>query len=226
MDLDEKDRPAWQRPTEGEHKAAVVVAILVAIALMLVLPERVANQPRWLVPSLAILLMVMLLIGGKHTRFIRRETWLRVGAIVLIAVLTIANAASALRLIIDIMRDEGIHDASELLMTGGAIWVTNVIVFALWYWEGDRGGPAERRVASRLEPDFLFPQMTIDEPWTHEWEPKFVDYLYFSFTNATAFSPTDVMPLARWAKLTMMAQSAVSIAIIVLVVADAVNTLN
>ena len=226
MDLDEKDRPAWQRPTEGEHKATVAVAILVAVAHMLVLPARVANQPRWLVPAVALVLLVMLLIGGKHTRFVRREPWLRAGAILLIALLTIANAASAARLIIDIMRDEGTQDASDLLITGGAIWLTNVIVFSLWYWEGDRGGPAERRVASRLNPDFLFPQMAIDESWTHEWEPKFVDYLYFSFTNATAFSPTDVMPLARWAKLTMMAQSAISIAIIVLVVADAVNTLN
>jgi hypothetical protein len=115
----------------------------------------------------------------------------------------------------------GFPEAGPLLLNGGAIRLTNVIVFALWYWEADRGGPAARANAREDYPDFLFPQMTTPEMVGGDWEPYFVDYLYLSFTNATAFSPTDTMPLSRWAKLTMMAQSAVSLLIVALVVARA-----
>src|SRR6266498_2589997 len=115
---------------------------------------------------------------------------------------------------------------SVLLLTGGAIWLTNVIVFALWYWEIDRGGPAARAHARKKHPDFLFAQMVSPELAEHEWEPYFVDYLYLSFTNATAFSPTDTLPLSRWAKLAMMFQSALSLATLALVVARAVNILT
>jgi uncharacterized membrane protein len=101
-----------------------------------------------------------------------------------------------------------------------------VIIFALWYWEFDRGGPVSRAHAHRPYPDFLFPQMSTPDMAPSEWEPRFVDYLYLSFTNATAFSPTDVMPLSRWAKLTMLAQSAVSLITVALVIARAVNVLK
>jgi uncharacterized membrane protein len=112
------------------------------------------------------------------------------------------------------------------LLTGGAIWLTNVIVFGIWYWEFDRGGPLERAVGSQPYPDFVFPQMTNPELAPADWEPGFVDYLYVSFTNAMAFSPTDTMPMTRWAKLTMLLQSLISVVILVLVVARAVNILN
>jgi len=112
-----------------------------------------------------------------------------------------------------------------LLLTGGAIWLTNVIAFGVWYWELDRGGPAARAHATRQHPDFLFAQMQTPELAPDDWEPAFVDYLYVSFTNAAAFSPTDVLPLSRWAKLTMLVQSAVSLSTVALVVARAVNTL-
>ena len=125
------------------------------------------------------------------------------------------------------MRGTGIRTPSELLLTGAAIWLTNVIVFGLWYWEFDRGGPVARAHAVKQYPDFLFPQMGSPPELTPpDWEPEFVDYLYFSFTNATAFSPTDVMPLSRWAKLTMLAQSAVSLMTVALVIARAVNILK
>jgi uncharacterized membrane protein len=116
--------------------------------------------------------------------------------------------------------------ASRLLMSGGAIWLTNVIVFALWYWELDRGGPVARAMAMQPYPDFLFAQMQSPELAPPQWEPAFVDYLYLSFTNATAFSPTDVLPMSRWAKCTMMLQSAVSLATVALVIARAVNILQ
>ena len=112
------------------------------------------------------------------------------------------------------------------MITGGAIWLTNVIVFALWYWEVDRGGPAARANARKTHPDFLFAQMSSPELVDKDWEPTFVDYLFLSFTNATAFSPTDVLPLTRWAKLTMMLQSAVSLSTVALVIARAVNILR
>src|SRR5262249_30666424 len=117
------------------------------------------------------------------------------------------------------------NDAIALLLNAGAVWFTSVIVFALWYWEFDRGGPAARANARRPYPDFLFPQMASPEVAPPDWEPTFVDYLYLSFTNTTAFSPTDTMPLSRWAKLAMFVQSGASLVLVALVVARAVNIL-
>jgi hypothetical protein len=113
-----------------------------------------------------------------------------------------------------------------LLITGGAIWLTNVIIFALWYWELDRGGPVARALAVKQYPDFQFPQMVSPDMAPPDWEPMFADYLYLGFTNAAAFSPTDVMPLSRWAKMAMTLQSAISIVTVALVVARAVNILQ
>ena len=118
------------------------------------------------------------------------------------------------------------NNAGPLLITGGAIWLTNVIVFALWYWEFDRGGPVARAQADRMYPDFQFVQMVSPGLASPDWEPAFSDYLYLSFTNATAFSPTDVMPMSRWAKMAMMVQAAISIVTVALVVARAVNILK
>jgi uncharacterized membrane protein len=111
-------------------------------------------------------------------------------------------------------------------VTGGAIWLTNIIVFALWYWEFDRGGPVARANGDRMYPDFLFAQMTSPQLAPPDWEPAFSDYLYLSFTNAAAFSPTDVLPLSRWAKMGMTAQAIVSVVTVALVVARAVNILK
>jgi hypothetical protein len=120
----------------------------------------------------------------------------------------------------------GVGDAGSLLRNGGAIWLTNVIVFALWYWEMDRGGPVERAYGTHTHTDFLFAQMTAPELVPKDWEPAFADYFYLSFTNATAFSPTDTLPLSRWAKMVMLFQSAVSLVTVALVVARAVNVLT
>jgi uncharacterized membrane protein len=150
-----------------------------------------------------------------------------VATIGLIGVSSLANAWSAGRLVLHLVQGTLlIHSPARLLTTGAAIWITNVIVFALWYWECDRGGPARRTNADRPYPDFLFAQMQAPELARPEWEPGFADYLYLSFTNAAAFSPTDVLPLSRWAKMTMMLQSAVSLSTVALVVARAVNILK
>jgi uncharacterized membrane protein len=106
------------------------------------------------------------------------------------------------------------------------VYFTNLIAFGLWYWELDRGGPAARAHGVKAYPDFLFPQMSTPDLAPAEWEPAFIDYLYVSFTNATAFSPTDVMPLTRWAKLTMALQSAVALVVVAMVIARAVNILG
>ena len=114
--------------------------------------------------------------------------------------------------------------AVELLLGGGEIWFTNVIVFGLWFWEYDRGGPGSRAQGLVDTPDLLFPQMT-DDRLGRDWEPEFFDYLFVSYTNATAFSPTDTLPLSRWAKLLFMAQSAISLVTVALIAARAVNIL-
>jgi uncharacterized membrane protein len=203
----------------------VTVAVVAAIALMLTLPTRVANQPRWVLPGLAALLLIGVFVA-KSAQLERRSHALRIASLSLIAVMSLSNATSGGRLIVDLVRAEGIKDPTQLLLTGGAIWLTNVIVFALWYWEFDRGGAVERAAGTQPYPDFVFPQMTNPELAPAEWEPGFVDYLYVSFTNAMAFSPTDTMPMTRWAKLTMLTQSVISVVILVLVIARAVNILK
>jgi hypothetical protein len=216
---------AWRSVTREEPRVQVTIAILLAIAMMLALPERVANHPRWVLPGLAVVLLIGVFVA-KSTRSQGRSRWLRGVSLSLIAVISLSNAASAGRLIVDLVRHEGIRDPAHLLLTGGAIWATNVIVFGLWYWEFDRGGAIERAAGDRQYPDLLFPQMTSPDLAPPDWEPGFVDYLYVSFTNATAFSPTDVLPMTRWAKLTMMSQSAISVVTVALVIARAVNILR
>ncbi|HZQ58264.1 MAG TPA: hypothetical protein VFA84_09520 [Acidimicrobiales bacterium] len=217
--------PAWRRVTEGEPRWPASIAIAVAIGLQTALPNHLALAPRWLLPSVEALILVSLL-SANPKRINRTSPAIRGAAIVLIVVASLANAWSAGSLVTGIVNGTEGRDPTTLLLTGAAIWVTNVIVFALWYWELDRSGPAARAHAMVVNPDFLFPQMTTPDLTPPEWEPEFVDYLYLSFTNATAFSPTDVLPMSRWSKLTMMLQSCVSLATVALVVARAVNILR
>jgi uncharacterized membrane protein len=216
---------AWRGVTSEEPRFQVTVAIVTAIGLMLALPSRVANHPRWVLPGLAALLLIGVFVA-RTARFERRTRVLRIASLSLIAVMSLSNAASGARLIVDLVRGQGIQDPTSLLLTGGAIWLTNVIVFGVWYWEFDRGGPIQRAAGTQPYPDFMFPQMTSPELAPADWEPGFVDYLYMSFTNAMAFSPTDVMPMTRWAKLTMLVQSLISVVTLLLVIARAVNILK
>jgi uncharacterized membrane protein len=217
--------PAWLRATEGEPRWQVSLGVIAALTMQVTLPHEVILRPRWFLPTLGGLLLVALVaVNPRHIN--RRSPALRVGSMALIAIISLSNAWSAGRLVTDLVRGTETGDAARLLFTGGAIWLTNVVTFALWYWELDRGGPAARARATRAHPDFLFAQMQNPELAPDDWEPAFVDYLYLSFTNAAAFSPTDVLPLSPWAKLTMLVQSAVSLSTVVLVVARAVNTLR
>ena len=218
--------PAWQRVTKGEPRWPVSLAVAVAIALQITLPDRVAFRPHWLLPAMQGLMLIGIIVANPR-RITEESRRLRTATIALIGVSSLANAWSAGRLALHLVRGTlGFQSPSRLLLTGAAIWITNVIVFALWYWECDRGGPAGRSAADRPYPDFLFVQMQNPELAPPEWEPGFADYLYLSFTNAAAFSPTDLLPLSRWAKLTMMIQSGVSLSTVALVVARAVNILK
>ncbi|WUX59779.1 hypothetical protein OG522_12005 [Streptomyces sp. NBC_01431] len=217
--------PAWLRVTRGEPRWASTAAVLTAVGLQWALPERLSIHPVWLLPALELALVVAL-IAANPVRIERASRLYRPAGLALIACISAANGWSAVRLVVGLARGAEGTDASALLVTGGAIWLTNVIAFALWYWEWDRGGPLARVQATRTYPDFLFPQMQSPELAPPHWEPAFPDYLYLSFTNATAFSPTDVMPLNRWAKMLMMLQSAISLLTVVLVVARAVNILK
>jgi uncharacterized membrane protein len=217
--------PAWRRVTRGEPRWPVSVGIVAAVAMQASLPDRVATHPRWLLPGLAVVLLIGLISSNVH-RIERRSPRLRAMSMALIAVMSLANAWSAARLVVGLIQGTMGKDATPLLLTGSAIWLTNVVVFCLWYWELDRGGPVARAAAVRSHPDFLFVQMQSPELAPYDWEPAFVDYLYLSFTNATAFSPTDVLPLSRWAKLMMMLQSVVSLVTVALVIARAVNILS
>ena len=223
--VEESLAPAWKRATQGEHRWPAALGMLAAAGMQLALPHRVQVPPRWLVPAIELALLGALMVANPG-RLDRRTRHLRATSLVLIAVISIANAVSASRLIVGLVRGTYGDDATTLLLVGSAIWLTNVIAFALWYWEFDRGGPVARAHAIQPYPDFLFAQMQSTALAPPEWEPTFVDYLYLSFTNATAFSPTDVMPLSRWAKMTMLAQSAISLATVALVIARAVNVLK
>jgi uncharacterized membrane protein len=203
----------------------VSVAVVVAIALQLALPSPFATEPRWALSGAAALLLLGIVTANPR-RIDRVSPSLRTASLVLIGVISAANAWSAGRLVDALVRGTEHQSPAALLATGAAIWLTNVLVFALGYWELDRGGPAARAQAVAVYADFLFTQMQAPELAPPDWEPTFVDYLYLSFTNATAFSPTDVLPLSRWAKLAMMLQSIVSLSVVALVIARAVNILK
>jgi uncharacterized membrane protein len=218
--------PAWKRPTDGEARWQVAVAVAVAVALQFPLPGRVVLlHPVWLLPAVEGLLLVVLVVANPR-RINRESRALRMLGLTLAALLSLANAWSVARLVLGLVNGTQGSTPEPLLVTGAIIWLTNVIVFALWYWEFDRGGPVARAHADRMYPDFMFAQMASPQLAPPDWEPAFSDYLYLSFTNAAAFSPTDVLPLSRWAKMGMTAQASVSIITVALVVARAVNILK
>jgi len=195
-----------------------------AIGIYLLLPSALIVGPRWLLPTLEALLLVPLLITNPDRR--QRDTRpLRLLSILLIVVITIANLSALVLLVHDLLSHRDI-DGTELVSAALALWFNNVIVFGLWYWELDAGGPAERHDTDPADRDFLFPQTTTPEVFTQPWTPSFFDYLYTSFTNSTAFSPTDTMPLTTRVKALMMVQSASALVTIVLVAARAINLLD
>ena len=225
----------------GESPLWPSAAIIASAILYADLPSRfIAGSSagafsvvRWVIPALTLLVLAALLAtvpGGALTRSLGwrgyhlhvTRHWLSIG---LIAIVSAANAASII-LLVHLLVNGAHANAPVLLRAAVHMWVVNVLIFGLWYWQLDGGGPAARPTCKPAERDFLFPQQT--EPVLREggWRPMFLDYLYVSFTNASAFSPTDTMPLSRWAKMLMLVQSAISLALAVMVVARAVNILQ
>ncbi|MBV9465572.1 MAG: hypothetical protein JO206_01715 [Solirubrobacterales bacterium] len=197
---------------------------MAAIALQLLLPDRLTAGPSWLLPALEAALLVGLVVATprelEHEHLLRRRV-----ALGLTALVSAANITS-LALLTHELLHHGPPNGRELIVSGALIWLTNVIIFGLWYWETDRGGPGRRAAGHDAPPDFLFPQMQDDQIEPLDWRPGFIDYLYVSLTNATAFSPTDTMPLSVTAKSMMGLQSIVSLVTIGLVVSRAVNILQ
>ncbi len=219
-----RESPHWHRPHIGEHRWPVALVVILVITLQYFLPHKLAlslQTPICFVEG-ALLFAVMLVNPKRISEHIFSA---RVLGVLLIATMTLSNTASAVKLI-DVIITKGVTDARGLLASGGSIWLTNVVVFGLWYWELDRGGPGKRAQAIHPFPDFMFPQMSDPRYAPHSWHPNFFDYLYTSFTNASAFSPTDVMPLTRWAKMLMLVQSTTALLLVGLVFARAVNILH
>ncbi len=193
------------------------------ILLDLSLTDQVTVGSRWLLPGLEGVALLGLVIASPHPR-LRHSPLRRHLALGLIGVVSAANSASLVLLCRELIRG-GPTNGRALIGSGIVLWVTNVLLFAVWYWQLDRGGPLARASGEPDLPDFLFVQMGQPDYAPPGWEPGVIDYIYTSFTNATAFSPTDTMPLTPTAKLLMTAQSLTALVTIGLVVARAVNVL-
>jgi uncharacterized membrane protein len=221
--------PQWGEasPAGTAQRWPAAVAVLCGVVLFFLLPDRLKTGlgPRYLVPTLELLLLLPLALTTVRREWGDAQTWARPLALSLIAILNAMNIYT-LVVLVNLLTRGGHASGHDLLLAGANVWLTNVIVFGLWYWELDRGGPIARCNRYHREPDFLFPQMTAHGATPGAWMPSFVDYLYVSFTNATAFSPTDTMPLTEWAKILMMIQSAASLLTVGLVLARAVNILG
>jgi len=193
----------------------------------LLLPDAMRLGPRFLIPAIEIGLLIAMVIGDPG-KIDRTNRWLRWLSLSLVTVL-IAQALWATGRLVYVLiegTNPAVNDAYDLLAVGGIVWATNNIAFAFLYWDLDSGGSAARAHHLPQYPDFAFPQQLSPEVAPPDWRPKFVDYLYLGFTNATAFSPTDAMPLAPWAKIAMTIQSILSLAILGLVIARAVNVFS
>ena len=218
-------QPGRRYPPPGvvESILPAQLTVLAAIVLQLSLPGRLTVGPRWLLPALEGALALGLSVAtpreleGDHP--LRRRV-----AVSLVALVSAANVYS-LAALTHYLLHHHVTKGQELIVSGVVIWMTNFLIFGLWYWEMDRGGPGKRAAGRDGAPDFLFPQMADDRIEPINWRPKFIDYLYVSLTNATAFSPTDTMPLTPMAKTMMGVQSLVSLVTIGLIVSRAVNIL-
>jgi hypothetical protein len=215
--------PAAER---GEHWWPVATAIVVVAGLHVALPARYRVQPAWLLPVVVLVLLGVLVIGDPG-RIDRQKPWLRIATGGVIAVITLANLLAAVRLVVEILTNNKVfaNHPGGLLAAGAVVWATNVIAFALWYWDLDRGGAAARAHHPHQNPAFVFPEMQNPDYVPAAWVPRFVDYLSLAFWTATAISPTDISAIKPWAKLLMMLEASGSIVLAALVIARAINVL-
>lgn len=209
-------------PLRQEPRWPAVIALLAIVALYWSLPERLTPGPSWLL----LVLVAILLIPTIASHLAGRVTLNFALGVALLAVITLAIVSSLGILIAGLPGKR--EPPKELLRSAAALWVSNVLVFASWYWRLDAGGPSRRDLrTSHTEGAFLFPQMTLrpGSKLASAWKPGFVDYLFLAFNTSTAFSPTDVPVLSRWAKLLMMVQSSISLSTVAILAARAINIL-
>ena len=224
-DLDAVDEPEF-RPL-GESRWPPVIAVLafviMNISLRIWLPDEHATTLPWLLPTIEVVLLGVLVFSDP-IRTDRRTLQLRRTAIVLIILLIGAAVLSTGVLIAHLINgDPQTNSGGRLLAAGSLVWFGNILAFSLLYWVLDSGGPTTRAHRRSGHPDFVFPQTESTELVPEGWHPVYLDYLYLGFCTSTAFSPTDVLPFTHWAKMAMAAQSAMSLAVIGLVIARAVN---
>ncbi len=212
------------RLERGDPLWPAQLAVGAAIALHLTLSTKIVIGPKWLVPIVeGVLLLVLVVIAPSRAD--RRSLPVRRFALFVIGLVTLTNVVS-LVLLVHFLINGGKAGGHSLILSGIVLWVTNVLIFAVWYWEMDRGGPVARLAHPDAIPDFQFPQMENPQFAPKGWRPGFLDYLYTSLTNATAFSPTDTMPLTQSAKIVMGIQGVSALVTVGLVVARAVNILG
>jgi hypothetical protein len=210
----------------GEARWPMAGAILSAMLLTVLLPDDVRLGPQWALPLIEGVLLIVVIAADPRS-VTRRSRELRAVSIVLVSVLVVGSLWSTALLIDDLVHGgPETNSASDLLKAGSIVWLSNAIAFTLLYWELDGGGAAARAHERPRYPDLAFPQQLNPIIGPPGWRPRFVDYVYLSFTNSTAFSPTDVMPLVPWAKLAMAVQATISLAILGLVIARAVNVFS
>lgn len=211
---------------DGERRWPMAVTLLVAMALPLLMPSSFTKGADWITSVIEGVLLVALVVADPG-RIDRRSMLVRGLSIGLVVILVLGATFVTVRLVDDLVSGgPETNSAAQLLRVGGLVWVYLVITFAFLYWELDSGGPEARARAMPQFPSFAFPEQLNPRIARPGWQPEFFDYLYLGFTNATAFSPTDVMPTSRWAKLAMAVQAMSSLVVLGLVIARAVNILK
>lgn len=216
-------RVVERRLAQGDPLWPAQLAVALAIALNLSLAEKLTIGPDWLLPGFeGILLLALVVIAPARAT---AHSPVRRFALTVIGLVSLANIVS-LGLLVHYLINGGHVGGHQLILSGVALWATNVLLSAVWFWEMDRGGPVNRFLHPDALPDFMFPQMENPQFAPPDWRPGFADYLYTSLTNATAFSPTDTLPLSQTAKTVMALQSVAALVTVGLVVARAVNILG
>jgi hypothetical protein len=199
--------------------------MVAAIVLQLLLPDTFAIGARYLLPVIELLLLIAMSYTTPHQRIFQSVSR-RVNVFMLLILTGAANVYSLIEVANRLINSQHIDNGRALILTALNIFLTNVIIFGLWYWEMDGGGPGQRLTAQKHEQDFLFPQNRHESYKHPDWQPIFIDYLYVSGSNATAFSSSDTLPLSRRAKMLMMAQASISLVTLALVAARAVGILS
>jgi uncharacterized membrane protein len=199
------------------------LALVSCVILYAVLPSRLVVGPKWLLPILVALPLAPL--SARRHRHPDEAPWIRRVVLALITIVTIANVTSVV-LLVNRLLSSNVSQGTQLIYSAVAIWLTNVIIYGVWFWEIDRGGPHKRAGSADLWPDIQFPQMGNPELVPKDWRPHFFDYLYTSFANGTSFAPADAMPLTLRIKILFASESAVSLVAIVVVGARAINILR